>query len=94
MSLNPQTSRNSSSFVSAGFPDVRFAGDAIADESPSSRKSPLASAARLGRPRTFWPEPHRSKFGTRTKEKLECCVHDRVCGGTIQLSKVRKAFRN
>jgi hypothetical protein len=37
---------------------------------------------------------HAAKWGARVKDKLERFLHDRVCDGTVRLSKGRKAFRD
>ena len=38
--------------------------------------------------------PCKGKFGARVKDKLERFLHDRVCDGTVRLSKARRAFRD
>jgi hypothetical protein len=40
------------------------------------------------------PEPYKGEFGARVKDKLERYARDRVCDGTMRLSKARKAFRD
>jgi hypothetical protein len=44
--------------------------------------------------RRMWPERYAGKWGARVKDKLERYLHDRVCDGTVRLSKARRAFRN
>jgi hypothetical protein len=44
--------------------------------------------------KNLWPEPYKGKFGARVKDKLKRFLHDRVCDGSIRLSKARKAFRD
>jgi hypothetical protein len=55
---------------------------------------PLAVGGSPRSPKNLWPEPYRGKFGARVKDKLERFLHDRVCDGTVRLSKARKAFRD
>jgi hypothetical protein len=55
---------------------------------------PLAVGGSPRSPRNLWPEPYAGKFGARVKDKLERYAHDRVCDGTMRLSKARKAFRD
>jgi hypothetical protein len=55
---------------------------------------PLAVGGSPRSPKNLWPERYKGKFGARVKDKLERFMHDRVCDGTIRLSKARRAFRN
>jgi hypothetical protein len=55
---------------------------------------PLAVGGSPRSPKNLWPERYSGKFGARVKDKLEWYMHDRVCDGTIRLSKARRAFRN
>ena len=55
---------------------------------------PLAVGGSPRSPKNLWPEPYKGKFGARVKDKLERFLHDRVCDGTVRLSRARKAFRN
>jgi hypothetical protein len=55
---------------------------------------PLAVGGSPRSPKNLWPEPYKGKFGARIKDKLERFLHDRVCDGTVRLSKARKAFRD
>jgi hypothetical protein len=55
---------------------------------------PLAVGGSPGSPKNLWPEPYKGKFGARVKDKLERFLHDRVCDGTVRLSRARRAFRN
>jgi hypothetical protein len=55
---------------------------------------PLAVGGSPRSPRNLWPEPYKGKFGARVKDKLERFLHDRVCDGTVRLSKARRAFRD
>jgi hypothetical protein len=53
---------------------------------------PLAIGGSPRSPKNLWPENYAGKFGARVKDKLE--RFDRVCDGTVRLSKARRAFRN
>jgi hypothetical protein len=55
---------------------------------------PLAVGGSPRSPNNLWPEKYAGKWGARVKDKLERYMHDRVCDGTIRLSKARKAFRD
>ena len=55
---------------------------------------PLAVGGSPRSPKNLWPERYKGKFGARVKDKLERYLHDRVCDGTVRLSKARRAFRN
>lgn len=55
---------------------------------------PLAVGGSPRSPKNLWPEPYMGKFGARVKDKLERFLHNRVCDGTMRLSKARKAFRD
>jgi len=55
---------------------------------------PLAVGGSPRSPKNLWPEKYAGKFGARMKDKLERFLHDRVCAGTMRLSKARKAFRD
>jgi hypothetical protein len=39
-------------------------------------------------------EKYAGKWGARVKDKLERFLHDRICDGTVRLSKARRVFRN
>jgi hypothetical protein len=51
---------------------------------------PLAVSGSARSPKNLWPEQYKA----RVKDKLERFLHDRVCDGTVRLSKARKAFRD
>jgi hypothetical protein len=55
---------------------------------------PLAVGGSPRSPKNLWPEKYAGKWGARVKDKLERFLHDRVCDGTVRLSKARKAFRD
>jgi hypothetical protein len=55
---------------------------------------PLAVGGSPRSPKNLWPEPYKGKWGARVKDKLERFLHDRVCDGTVRLSRARRAFRD
>jgi hypothetical protein len=55
---------------------------------------PLAVGGSPRSPKNLWPEMYAGKFGARVKDKLERFLHDRVCDGTVRLSRARRAFRD
>jgi hypothetical protein len=55
---------------------------------------PLAVGGSPRSPKNLWPEKYAGKRGARVKDELERFLHDRVCDGTLRLSKARKAFRD
>jgi hypothetical protein len=55
---------------------------------------PLAVGGSPRSPKNLWPEQYAGKWGARVKDKLERFLHDRVCDGTVRLSRARRAFRN
>jgi hypothetical protein len=55
---------------------------------------PLAVGGSPKSPKNLWPERYTGKWGARVKDRLERSLHDRVCDGTIRLSRTRREFRN
>lgn len=55
---------------------------------------PLAVGGSPRSPENLWPERYAGKWGARVKDKLERYLQERVCDGTMRLSRARRQFRH
>lgn len=53
---------------------------------------PLSVGGNPTDPRNLWPEPRKSEWNAKRKDKLEFALYKAVCRGTISLDEARQAF--
>jgi hypothetical protein len=76
-----------------GIADYGYADKSLGDYE-EDHLIPLAVGCSPRSPKNLWPEKYAGRWGARVKDKIERFLHDRVCDGTVRLSKGRRAFRN